>query len=89
MDDREKLIELFMTIPNYMIVVGRSEGRKRVSMHHIADYLIANNVVVLEKGEWEFQDDGCELLRCSVCGYEYCDLIECKNFCGNCGADMR
>ncbi len=26
--------------------------------------------------------------KCSVCGYEYTDLIECNAFCGNCGARM-
>lgn len=28
------------------------------------------------------------LLRCSCCGYEYTDRIECTDYCGNCGAKM-
>lgn len=28
------------------------------------------------------------LLRCSNCGYEYTDRIECTDYCGNCGAKM-
>lgn len=42
-------------------------------------------------GEWlkQYPDDpNCGLVKCSVCGYEYCDYIECAKFCGNCGAMM-
>ncbi len=38
------------------------------------------------KGRWVPWAGG--LVGCSVCGYEYTDYLECKNFCGNCGADM-
>ena len=40
-------------------------------------------------GKWIEQYQGHNLLKCSACGYEYSDYIECQNFCGNCGADMR
>lgn len=29
------------------------------------------------------------LPKCSVCGYEYTDKIECCDYCGNCGAKME
>ena len=41
------------------------------------------------EGEWLPQFEGARILKCSVCGYEYCDLIECGNYCGNCGAKMK
>lgn len=25
------------------------------------------------------------LAKCPACGYEYCDMIECSDYCGNCG----
>lgn len=28
------------------------------------------------------------LLRCPVCSHEYCDMVECTNYCGNCGARL-
>ena len=47
------------------------------------------DVVEVRHGEWLPQFEGARLLQCSVCGYEYCDLIECGNYCGNCGAKMK
>lgn len=37
-------------------------------------------------GKWETWAGG--LPKCPVCGYEYCDKIECGNYCGNCGAKL-
>lgn len=61
----------------------------------ITDYLIANGVVVREKGEWVPVLDGggqqCEeeifarWWRCPVCGEENFH----SNFCPDCGSDMR
>ena len=80
MTDREKLIELMEQV--YFC-----------SMEALADHLIANGVVVREKGEWEKRSG---LHSCSVCGkvcpYDVqADVIEywTSNFCPNCGADMR
>lgn len=66
---------------------------------HIADHLIANGVVVREKGEWKvahiigeqlFAYDPFEydVFMCSVCGEE-ADVSQALNFCPNCGSDMR
>lgn len=65
----------------------------------IADYLIANGVVVRENGEWisltECANAG---VYCSVCNKKVWkeDYARCNrknklrsNFCPNCGADMR
>lgn len=46
------------------------------------------DVEEVRHGEWLEQYEGSRLSKCSVCGYEYCDLIECGNYCGNCGAKM-
>lgn len=39
-------------------------------------------------GHWIEYLDGCSLVKCSCCGHEYLDCIECMNYCGNCGAIM-
>jgi uncharacterized protein (DUF983 family) len=39
-----------------------------------------------QDGTWEYWAGN--LARCSVCGYEYTDYLECNNYCGNCGARM-
>ena len=39
-------------------------------------------------GHWELRKGFNRLKRCSVCGHEYNDLIECDYYCGNCGAKM-
>ena len=56
-----------------------------------SDHLIANNVVVREKGEWVFEthDDGYgefDLWHCSRCGVASANK---RNYCHYCGADMR
>ena len=38
------------------------------------------------RGEWTTWAGG--LAKCSVCGHEYTDMLECAEFCGNCGAPM-
>ena len=61
-------------------------------MSKIADHLIANGVVVREKGEWVVCGDGDNVpWMCSHCGkttaHKY--KVMYGNFCPNCGADMR
>ena len=56
---------------------------------YIADLMIANGVVVREKGEWEYHGQVDSVFYCSKCklnvsGFEKRWL----NFCPNCGADM-
>ena len=38
-------------------------------------------------GRWETWAGS--LMKCSACGYEYCDRVEASRFCGNCGARME
>ena len=88
---REKLIEL---LKESLSFCGSShtckgcaydyQGRDCMDMAR-ADYLIANGVTVREKGEWV---DG---VHCSECGavHEYREYRNSRNYCPNCGADMR
>lgn len=84
---KEKLIELFWK--------ARSEyGDKAIPFEQIADYLIANNVVVREKGEWEETlKNNVWWYRCSVCGGGVYDGVykkhKCPPYCFHCGADLR
>lgn len=43
------------------------------------------DAVEVVHARWE---EECGLPKCPVCGYEYTDYLECKNYCGNCGAKM-
>ena len=58
-----------------------------------ADHLIANGVVVREKGEWVFPTKiggrSFNIPHCSVCGGVPCGVDENTKFCAHCGADMR
>ena len=49
---------------------------------------ISTDVVEVRHGEWLPQYEGSSLVKCSVCGYEFCDRIESGNYCPNCGAKM-
>lgn len=82
MTDREKPIEL----------ICDSVHRMRLDYPEAADYLIANGVVVREKGEWVWSEEN----ECWVCSK--CELSALNNYrgnstesniCPNCGADMR
>ena len=88
MTDREKLAEILRTCEEIVLSWACGYGQA-------ADHLIANGVVVREKGEWidRFVRDW----RCSKCGepiYKvrnvdgYC-YDDKPSFCPNCGADMR
>ena len=83
MIDREKLSELLSE------AVGVAAEKSRYSLNDaIVDYLIANGVVVREKGEWVY-DHWCEF-KCSRCGaLSKTEPRGGENFCSNCGADMR
>lgn len=41
------------------------------------------------EGEWVLQEGCNRLVKCTACGYEYTDVVECTNYCGNCGAKMK
>lgn len=53
----------------------------------LIDLLADDKIAAVKHGQW-VTHSGCGLLKCSCCGYEYSDHIECTNFCGNCGAKM-
>lgn len=85
MTDREKLIDIIVRTP-CVAVSSRTAGE------HIADHLLANGVVVREKGEWVPYFDGDSIMperyfQCSNCGSR--GWIKRRNFCPNCGAEMR
>lgn len=94
MNDREKLIALIENAKRAMKSENLSCNIARNGF--VADFLIANGVVVREKGEWEITRDDYdnELMRCPVCHAEMYDsendtVDSTPNFCPNCGADMR
>lgn len=79
-----------------IVEVTRQDGSDPV-INRLVAVVIENACERLEKlpdvqhtpaapGRWERWAGG--LVRCSVCGYEYTDRVECDNFCGNCGAKM-
>ena len=92
MTDREKLIEILKL--NLFLVPSW-----RCTYEEMADSLLADGVVVREKGEWVlghiepgyFTPGGNRPWMCSKCGRcESWMLDKPKtNFCHNCGADMR
>ena len=84
MNDREKLIEL---IEKW----NKDEFAISYASDELADYLIANGVVVQKQGKWVLKET---LVRspfaknayCSECYEETPSLL---NYCPNCGAFMR
>lgn len=94
MNDREKLIALIENAKRAMKSENLSCNIARNGF--VADFLIANGVVVREKGEWIEDGYYGNPFVCSYCGHEGCysgnygdkDYYP-TNFCPSCGADMR
>ena len=70
------------------------EAERAKRSYHNA-YIFGDLKAMLEKaptidpvkhGYWDTWAGG--LAKCSVCGHEYIDAIECTDYCGNCGAKM-
>ena len=89
MPDKEKLIALLEGFAKGDYIEARLDS--------IVNHLIANGVVVREKGEWDDTGrflfaDGSLAIRCNLCGAAlHQDEWDKYNwhFCPNCGADMR
>ena len=83
MTDREKLTTLIEES-----FADQHDRRRMLTVPDTVNYLIANGVVVREKGEkgewvWDKRFSG---YKCSICGgYD----MGKSAFCRNCGADMR
>ena len=60
--------------------------KENPSIAYCIDNIKPVDAVEVVHGRWEYWA-GC-LPQCPVCGYEYTDYLECKNYCGNCGAKM-
>ena len=90
--EREKLIELLIESEKEVYWVCH----ERYAIEKQADRLIANGVVVRDKGEWDIRIDDydCEYMVCSVCNTDFFDgandTVDYKpDFCPVCGSDMR
>lgn len=99
MTDREKLIEIRKSVScNKDGCRACAYSKHEHCMEELlVDHLIANGVVVREKGEWDDTGrylfrDGSLAIRCNLCGaalhQEEWDKYNWR-FCPNCGADMR
>ena len=92
MDDRKKLMELHIILCRSLSATYDEAQRAPViDLLKTAENLIANGVVVREKGEWELLPGGFKW-RCTACGSKVSlDGSPEENglyFCHNCGADM-
>lgn len=75
LEDVKKIVD-----ETFEVVNDADDFMKMVDSVSIVD------VVPLRRGKWiEYAGS---LVKCSICGYEYIDHIECDAFCGNCGAKM-
>ena len=80
MTDREKLIGL---IEKW----NKDEFCLSYASYELADYFIANGVVIQEQGEWIRQDETYTRFQCSRCLSE--NHHGYGNYCPNCGAKMK
>ena len=97
MTDREKLIAIVKTAPFEGQVLDYWWFEEKIAK--ITDHLIANGVVVREKGEWKpvkynahcscGKSYGTYHYECQVCHRVSYAQPYGLNFCPNCGADMR
>ena len=88
MTDMEKLVKLLDEF-NRDLRPYAGETKYTIWDNHmdLAKYLTDNDVKQVGHGKWEYWAGG--LPRCPICGYEYTDYVECKNYCGNCGTKLE
>ena len=85
MNDREKLIEL---IEKW----NKDEFAISYASYELADYFIANGVVIQKQGEWEESTNyDVGFWVCSVCNFtsEATAASKLYKYCPNCGAKMK
>ena len=96
MNDKERLVELIIECNAKRVILCDKCMTMDVEQHRqnimsLADYLIANNVVVQKQGEWiVHQDkDGTWHFDCPFCDDGYATKTNhAERFCSNCGAKM-
>lgn len=85
MTDREKLTKLVEES-----FADQHDRRRMIVVPDTVNHLLANGVVVREKGEWMLNDNGSATCkRCRRTTKDAWDFDSWMNFCPNCGADMR
>jgi hypothetical protein len=86
MTDRDRLIELIRQVP-YGVSVGAKF--EQYFCEKLADYLLANGVIVQKQGEWVscgLDHNDMEIIKCSECGRKQFGY---SKHCANCGAKMK
>lgn len=83
MTDRDRLIELFFKV---------AEEKDCPQPNEVADYLLANGVIVQKKGKWvsaPIKDKGYDsktIPTCTCCGYQ---SFITYTYCPECGAKLK
>jgi protein-arginine kinase activator protein McsA len=86
------IFEPRVTIDGIDIAFAAVHGADRDAENHfmrIARHLYEKCWRKQKEGEFVLQEGYNHLVKCTACGYEYHDFIECMSFCGNCGAKMK
>lgn len=94
MTNKEKLAEMLMQEIYGGAIIGTEDDIKHIreGFIKVVDRLIANGVV-RPQGEWIKHYFSYGTPECSICGwrvpYSEDSDLDARNFCPNCGADMR
>ena len=89
MANEKRLISYDVLIAHLDSCIEQGKGLFKsvcVAIKCFVEQMPTAEAVEVVHGRWEYWDGS--LPRCPVCGYEYTDYLECKNYCGNCGAKM-
>ena len=90
MTDRDRLIELLVNFNPYKDPIRQMADK--MIIEKIADYLLANGVIVQKQGEWvsapikEKGYDSKTIPTCTNCGYQ---SFITYTYCPECGAKLK
>lgn len=89
--DRDRLIEILRNCIEENVGVNDPNVSFEVDYENIADYLLANGVIVQKQGEWIYKEFfGIEFPECSVCETQFEDAnFEDYSYCPECGAKLK
>ena len=90
MTDRDRLIELIGAVQSIGVKYTHEETASSMGFREneeLADYLLANGVIVQKQGNLLIDDEEIGLYSCSIC---YHRMLKAKcNYCPECGAKLK
>lgn len=79
--------DIMNTPPLPMQILGRAQGKRYMTAHHIAEHLYAQDYRKQSVGEWTYSENK-KTMKCTRCRLRM-KTYDVRRYCPNCGAKMK